>query len=85
MELLLHRLYNTCSTRTFFKEIPKGNISFHKNSIRTDIVLNETPKFEENIFENGSLFIYFDPCLLISPYVNVSLIDESIFLFLGRF
>lgn len=44
--------------RRFFKEIPKGDISFHKNSTRTDIFLNETPKFEENIFENGRhLFI----------------------------
>lgn len=46
MELLLYTFKNIHSVRTFFKEASKGNISFHKNSTGTDIILYETYKFE---------------------------------------
>lgn len=42
MELLLYTFKNIHSIRTFFKEASKGNMSLHKNSTGTNIILNET-------------------------------------------
>ena len=38
--------------RTLFKDVPKGNISFNKNSTGIDTFLNETYKFYRIFFKN---------------------------------